>query len=286
MPRILLVAVFILIATVTTVTAIEISDEEPISLKLRLTGEPPIDTSDESSLFWIPKTDLGITLDEATKGLDKIIPKVTRVIGPGGDPGFDGKSSDEQIWLGIWGTEMAIKTMRLKIPFCVDPYRFSLGSWSDAEKPIEIFTSFLNGAFPYRGGRENRELVDGLVKEVLSQPLLNMFNNKVETLDGCVLFKTQFHEPLVRKLSDKVEVTFHPRRTELSLEITPPRNKMGGAANSTDKTKSDGEEPTNIREILQAYILDVQAVMSGGNRDEKLARALLSLKTSSEALLP
>jgi len=55
--------------------------------------------------------------------------------------------------------------------------------------------------------------------------------------------------------------------------------------NPTQGNKSNIQLPSGARETLRAYLVDVQAVMLGGNRDEKLAKADLSLTNSSEALL-
>jgi hypothetical protein len=294
MRRILLLAVIVLAALSTAAIAIQINDGEPHKLIPSLLPSEetsPKETLDEFRSRQIPKGDLGITLDQATKGLEKIIPRVSRMVlslfssDESGEPGFGGSSADGKIVLTMWRTEAAIKTINLVVPFSVDPYLFSLGSWADMERPKEILISCLNGAFP-ADSRENSEWIEGYVRTILSHPLRNSFkNNEVETQDGRVLFENQ--KPLIRKISSKVEMTLSSGLfgNGFTLEITPPRKKTGGAKTSIDKTKSDKERATDIRGILQAYMLDVQAVMSGGNRDEKLAIADLSLKTSCEALL-
>jgi hypothetical protein len=216
--------------------AVEI-DPEPFEFHPWLEGDPPPNYSDESSYHWIPKGDLGITFAQATKGLEGVIPKVIRWRDP---PGFQGNSSDGKIYFFMWGNEQAIKTIRLKVPFCVDPYRFSLGSYSDMESATKILTSCLDGAFPSYNGSENREWVERFIGKLMNRPLRNAFmDNKVETQDGCVLFKKI--EPVVRMATDKAEITLSCDLFghEFTLEITPPRKTTGGATTSTDKTKGD-----------------------------------------------
>ena len=231
MCRILLLAVILLSASLfTSAIAIQIADGEPYKLMPSLlpSGETsPKDNLDEFRSRQIPKGDLGITLDQATKGLERIIPRLSRMVlsssDESGEPGFSGSSADGKIVLTMWGTEAAIKTINLVVPFSVDPYRFSLGSWADMERPKEILISCLNGAFP-ADSRENHEWIAGYVRNILSQPVRNVKNGGVETVDGRVIFESQ--KPLVRTVSEKVEITLKSYfGSEFTLEITPPRKQ-------------------------------------------------------------
>jgi hypothetical protein len=222
MRQILPIVAIILIA-LSTATAIEIKDEFKLNYNLLPGSTDPKDTSDESGAYWIPKGDLGVTFNQATKGLEQIIPCVYRDVDRSGAPIFLGSSDDGKIVLTMWGTEAAIKTINLVVPFSVDPYRFSLGSWSDVERPKEILISCLNGPFP-ADSRENREWIEGYVRNVLSQPVRNFKNGGVETVDGRVIFKPQ--KPLVRRVSEKVEITLESSfGSDFNLEIKPPRNQ-------------------------------------------------------------
>lgn len=230
MRRLLFLGVIILSALSTAAIAIQIEDREPYKLMPSLlpSGETsPKDNLDEFRSRQIPKGDLGITLDQATKGLEKIIPRVSRMVlsssDESGEPGFGGSSADGKIVLTMWGTEAAIRTINLVVPFSVDPYRFSLGSWADMERPKEILISCLNGAFP-ADSRENLEWIEGYVRNILSQPVRNFKNDRVETVDGRVIFKPQ--KPLVRTVSEKVEITLESSfSNDFTLEITPPRKQ-------------------------------------------------------------
>ncbi len=219
-------AICLLALSVIAQAAVQIEEGDPIRFKMRLAGEPPIDCSDESGYFWVPKDSLGITFAQAVKGLDNVVPKVARIVGPCGDHGFDGRSDDGSIWLVLWGDDHAIKSLQLTIPFCVDPYRFSLGSYSDMETAKKTLTSCLDGAFPAYDGRENREWVDRFINSLMNKPLRNAFkNNEVESDRGCVLFQKQ--EPFIRKVTKQAEATLKCDLFghKFTLEITPPRTK-------------------------------------------------------------
>lgn len=222
MPQILPIVAIILIA-LSTAVAIEIKDEFKLNYNLLPGSTDPKDTSDESSAYWIPNGDLGVTFNQATKGLEQIIPCVYRDVDRSGAPIFLGSSDDGKIYLKMLGDKRAIKTINLVVPFSVDPYRFSLGSWADMERPKEILISCLNGAFP-ADSRENREWIEGYVRNILSQPVRNVKNGAVETVDGRVIFESQ--KPLVRTVSEKVEITLKSYfGSEFALEITPPRKQ-------------------------------------------------------------
>jgi hypothetical protein len=228
MRHILILAFVLLLALFASgaAAAVAIEDGEPIALKLHMAGEPPPDCNDESSYEWVPKDSIGVTYNEATKGLDKVISKVSRMIGPCGDPGFYGHSDDGQVSLAMWGNDKTIKTMRLTIPFCVDPYRLSLGSYSDVESATKWLISCLDGAFPSYDRSENREWVNRFIKSLMNKPLRNpMLQNKIEAVDGCVLFQKQ--EPFVRSLTKEAEAILKCDLFghKFTLEIAPPRSK-------------------------------------------------------------
>ena len=84
----------IIVSVAVSAYAIEISPATPLVLKQQLVGDPPINTEDETEYWWYPKADLGVSLDQATSGLQRYFSTVSRLILPGGNPGFYGTSVD------------------------------------------------------------------------------------------------------------------------------------------------------------------------------------------------
>jgi hypothetical protein len=68
-------------------------------------------------------------------------------------------------------------------------------------------------------------------------------------------------------------------------KLDPNLNRTDGAAAPAQPSKSDGELSSDERSVIRGYLLDVQAVLDGGDRDAKLDTADMALTKLTEALL-
>ena len=208
------------------VDAIEIAPGEPLALKQQIIGRPPIDTHDENGYWWYPKADLGVSLNQATSGLGRYFASVSRLILPGGDPGFDGRSVDGRMTLYVSGPEKAIKKISVRdIPFCMDPIRFSKGSWADAEPAMDVLAGLITGILVYDGAGKAHEIAVSVFRDILSKPQRDFMTKELLTTDGCVDLGCHFNQRIERELGLFSVMTVRCSRRSLDIDITPPRSK-------------------------------------------------------------